>query len=512
MALCCRDAAAQGMTSGAGLGQVPGQPLEAPSFVDSQKQFFKFAAHQGKEERAEDLEKEPGSGRIDRFRDTRHPGRTDTPDSRKLFPITGNPPTTNAQRPEPGQPVPHPFIQRLFTEYSNPMLNHFGPPRYGVPFRVTPEHNPYPYGMNPAAFRDTPYMTGAPPSDLVSHSATLSAWQRTAESLLNPSFQTHQASLQGHLQAAAGGAGDAAANFFECSMNCCTKSLINVANEAAAVPVTGNASSKTLPQVVWMVQQLYKHVYIPMALLLLLPGAVLTQTKSLVAIRYKNTERDQDEDIRHPFTGLLRASIAIALIPAVQLIVSYSIDVGNSMTYEIERIISSGPVIQWGQSQITDDPSMTPHQRQTMLQSESTMDSLKKWGEHTIDFLLNHALTVLIAFQTVMVCYLFLVGPVSAALLAWPGNVGKLFVPVFGNWINALFILVLWRFWWCVIILCMCLRLNWLNNIGQYDPKGSWEGLMYTAFLVMLVYVPFAPFDFRPGDLVDQLLSKAGVK
>ncbi len=107
------------------------------------------------------------------------------------------------------------------------------------------------------------------------------------------------------------------------------------------------------------------------------------------------------------------------------------------------------------------------------------------------------------------VCYLFLLGPVAAAMFAWPEGVGSLFRPIFANWVNALCDLVLWRFWWCIILLCMCTRINWLKDIGSYDPSSAWEPIVYTAFMVMLAYVPFSALEFRPGDMVDSLLEKA---
>ena len=116
---------------------------------------------------------------------------------------------------------------------------------------------------------------------------------------------------------------------------------------------------------------------------------------------------------------------------------------------------------------------------------------------------------VLTVYQMVMICYLYLLGPIAAAMFAWPAGVGKLFRPVFSSWLNGLTDLVLWRFWWCIILLCMATRIQWLKDIGSYNPSSEWEPLVYTAFMVMLTYVPFAALDFKPGDMVDSLLEKA---
>ena len=59
--------------------------------------------------------------------------------------------------------------------------------------------------------------------------------------------------------------------------------LINVANEEAGAMCESHAASKNYNNVVYMVMQMYKTCYLPMAFLLCLPpGAVITQVKSLV--------------------------------------------------------------------------------------------------------------------------------------------------------------------------------------------------------------------------------------
>jgi uncharacterized membrane protein YgcG len=87
--------------------------------------------------------------------------------------------------------------------------------------------------------------------------------------------------------------------------------------------------------------------------------------------------------------------------------------------------------------------------------------------------------------------------------------VGSLFSKVFGNWIDGIINVCLWRFWWMVILLCMYTRIEWLMDMGQYDPYCQWEMIMFTAFGIILVYVPFIPFEFRPGDMVDKISQKA---
>ncbi|MCW5821924.1 MAG: hypothetical protein KIT34_03925 [Cyanobacteria bacterium TGS_CYA1] len=114
--------------------------------------------------------------------------------------------------------------------------------------------------------------------------------------------------------------------------------LINVANEGAGQPCGGKDPVKVHENAVWMAMQMYKRVYLEIALLLLLPGAVLTQVKGLVSGGILQSQND--EDAVSPFSGILKGMVAIFLIPSTQLIVSYSCDIGNSMSYEVKRHIN----------------------------------------------------------------------------------------------------------------------------------------------------------------------------
>jgi len=125
-----------------------------------------------------------------------------------------------------------------------------------------------------------------------------------------------------------------------------------------------------------------------------------------------------------------------------------------------------------------------------------------------INMSLGYGLVILAAFQLALSCYLLLLGPIAAAFYTWPGSVGKLFKPIFVNWVNGVVVLSLWRFWWVLIVFVMVTRIHWLQEIGEYVPNTEWEALMLGCFLVMMMYVPFAPFDCRPGDMVDKILEK----
>lgn len=482
--ICAHDAQAQNSTS----------------FIDLQSQYYSFAPDRGACDRSWQLKKQTSGGHTQQYFSQRMGGLRDG----KSFAIESGPAAALANRVNDKQNVAHPFMQRLFTEYPDPMKNHFGPPALGIPFRVTPDHNLLIDNMNPIAFANSPRLTGAPPSDLVSHATALNGAHRTAEALLNPSFQSQQAAFQGAVQTVGASAGSAAQDAFAANLATFKAALINVANENSGVPGASNVN-RSVQQSVWMVQQIHKSVFVPLALLLLLPGVLFTQIKAYL----KNSLlASRDEDTCSPFTGLLRAVVAVFLIPATQLIVSYGIDVGNSMTDAVQRELSLQNISSWAAQQTssiahtnTGFAEQRAHEQQTTL--AATQDAIVG----TLSLLLNYALAVLLDFQLVLICYLFLMGPIAATFFAYPSGVSKLFKPVFANWVDAITTLVLWRFWWCVILLCMSTRLQWLIQSGAYDPGSHWERLVYCAFLAMLSYVPFAPFEFKPGEMLEKYIG-----
>lgn len=299
--------------------------------------------------------------------------------------------------------------------------------------------------------------------------------------------------------------------------------LLNVANEATGSACSASQPIKTYENAVYLVQQAYKNVYLPMAILLLLPGAVMTQVKGLVTGGVLNNQND--EDAVSPFTGILRSIIAIFLIPATQLIVSYSIDVGNSLQYEVARNINYLNIYMWGDEQVFRapiknaisqiKPANTFKVLGKMSQGPEKESGYESQGPATImlQTMVNSAadsaafgLVILCAFQITMACYLLLMGPIAAALYAWPGSTGSLFTRVFSNWVDAMINLALWRFWWCVVLLCIDTRLGWIAGLDVYT---EWEMLMFLSFLTILCYVPFNPFDYKAGEMVSQIMSKS---
>jgi hypothetical protein len=312
----------------------------------------------------------------------------------------------------------------------------------------------------------------------------------------------------------------------DCAFDMMRDYLINVANEGAATPASANLPYKTYSQAVWMIQQMYKQCYLPMALLLLLPGAILTQVKGLVTFMILG---GRDEDAISPFTGIIRSMMAIFLIPATQLIVSYVIDIGNSLTYTVKEHINISQVTNWAHEQTfnttpdtaenfikripdtgTPDPTRgklaSAAEKSTIFERQSHMTASLQNIFNTINNLISQGLVILNGFQIILMCYLFLLGPIAAAFFAWPSGVGRnLFKTTFSNWMDGVVILALWKFWWCIVLLCMSVRLS----SGNVNPTDQFEMYIYTAFMAILLFVPFQPFDFRPGDIVSRVLEKA---
>ncbi len=279
-------------------------------------------------------------------------------------------------------------------------------------------------------------------------------------------------------------------------------STVNVANEASGTPGSTLTPFRPLSQAIWMVQRMYKQVFMPMAILLLLPGALILNLKVMIQA---GINKGADEDTTSPFSAIMRSIIAIFLIPATQLIVSYASDIGSAMTHEVSGATKVMALVAWAKTAMGE--SMTP------LTGEAAGVSNMAAGKavfaavmNTVSMTLAYGLLMLIAFQITIMCYLMCMGPIAAAFYVYPTGVGRLFKPVFANWVDAVINIALWKFWWCVIVLCMVTRINLMTFV---DINPEWEAYMFVCFLVMMSYVPFCPFECKPGEMVDKILQKA---
>jgi len=354
------------------------------------------------------------------------------------------------------------------------------------------------------------------------------------------------AEQQAKAQLASDATGAASQQAFSNLTSVWMSTLPNVANENSATPLNAQPIRQE-SQAIWMVQQMYKQVFLPMAILLLLPGAILTQAKSLISHGFLQDK--DDDDIVSPFTGILRSIIAIFLIPATQLIVSYAIDAGNCMAATVQGQLLPGiPRLKdWADEQLFSvpqsnamnelipptntgeqpDPALesvenspvapnprdlgktsdAPSEQSELEQQTNTTVSLE-FLYNMLNMFLNFGLLVLTACQLGIMCYLLLLGPIAAAFFAWPSGLGGLFHKAFANWVDAVINLCLWRFWWALVVLCMQTRMSWLSEAGGFQINTQWEMIMFTAFMVIMMYVPFMPWSFKPGEMVSEVMNK----
>ena len=254
---------------------------------------------------------------------------------------------------------------------------------------------------------------------------------------------------------------------------------------------------------VW--NRIRSQLFIPMALLLLLPGAVLSQVRAIVA---QGTTMLGDVN---PFEGIIRSIIAIFLIPATYLVVNYGIDISNSINkairdgynnvfhsdmykdamcaqkraFPIRGVGQNKNQIPASSSSATNDPSSaTGDDPYSQLESisfdvgtsedcggatsgksdqgnsnDGKTDEESPVLKSTQRLLVNGAnagLTatwnVLCAFQMAYLYYLFCIGPVVAALWVWPVQQLRGALP---SWIEGVIILCFWSLFWNTTVLLM---------------------------------------------------------
>lgn len=350
--------------------------------------------------------------------------------------------------------------------------------------------------------------------------------QAAAERLTQPGANMNQAKANQALKSGAAGSsmGEDAREQMMDALDAMVQYLLNVANEKAASPSSAKAVSKTYNNVIWMVQQMYQKCYIPMALLLVLPGALLTNMKGLVGFQFLHL---RDEDTQGPFTGILRSVIAVFLIPTTQLFVSYVIDTANALQDTVSREANVALIFSWAKEQVQ---TFGPNQQgrpvmnlpivpraayrgklagmptnMAMLEQMSYTDLNVIEITNEILALLTQGISIISGFQIVFMTYLFLLGPIAAAFFAWPGVGRDLFRKAFASWMDGVVILALWKFWWDVVLVCMTVWLE-QGGVNPYDPVNIYYLL---AFESLLLFVPFSPFDFKPGEIVTQVLGRA---
>lgn len=270
------------------------------------------------------------------------------------------------------------------------------------------------------------------------------------------------------------------------------------------------------------------QLFMPMAILLLLPGAMLAQVKVIVASGMPIGGADSS-----PFEGIVRSIVAIFLIPATYLVVNYSVDLNNSLTVTISdnytRIFGSNmykdalcmvikafplrqshenrngiykEVVPWEDgSGEGGTPAAGLEQRSLKVKLEDPCSGEFKTDPDRADeqapfisvgqrFFTNMsnavlAMTwnVLCAFQVVFLMYLWLVGPVIAALWVYPHDTLR---GAFPGWVEGVVTLAFWGLFWNTTVLLMaCFK--------GCDSTGS---IICSALLFLSIQSVKSAFDF----------------
>lgn len=238
------------------------------------------------------------------------------------------------------------------------------------------------------------------------------------------------------------------------------------------------------------------NVFVPMALLLLLPGAVMAQVRAIIS------QSNPVVGMVSPIDGIQRSIIAIFLIPGSYLIVNYAVDLANSISYTVSteyrnlfgsdmysdamcaeiRAFSVRYLSENEGSLRVPDPDLSPIHNGIFSPAEG-----KLWGKladpcaglylvppnrddasmpastiaaRTVLYTSNAGMAtgwaILCAFQMAFFYYLFFVGPVMAALWVYPV---KFMRDAFGNWCEGVLTLCFWNlFWTTTICLLGCFK------------------------------------------------------
>jgi hypothetical protein len=242
-------------------------------------------------------------------------------------------------------------------------------------------------------------------------------------------------------------------------------------------------------------QTIRDQLFIPIAVLLLLPGAVLAQVKAIVS---------QSSPVlgeTNPFEGIIRSIVAIFLIPGTFLVINYGIDVSNSITFtiadEYTRIFGTDMYVDAQCAEARAFPINAPQSNSNAMrgsETPATSNDTSGWGPYEalnlglrkydpcahidvsnspdeevrdakkIARLLtngtNCTLTLmwntLCAFQMAFLYYLWCMGPIAAALWVWPLQKLRGALP---SWIEGVITLCFWSLFWntCVLLLA-CFR------------------------------------------------------
>ncbi|CAN5313431.1 hypothetical protein BH10CYA1_BH10CYA1_64570 [soil metagenome] len=267
--------------------------------------------------------------------------------------------------------------------------------------------------------------------------------------------------------------------------------------------------------------KLRNELFMPIALLLLLVGAVAAQVRAIIA-----SGSPILGDVS-PFEGIMRATIAAFLIPATYLVVNYGIDFSNAISAAVNNAYKSqvggdmyadavaaqmrafppqgggtgggagGLDLAGGLKSLAGgaggDTSFSGFEKALIksqtggampidasIPSSSVAARAAMFGSNVIATALW---TLLCAFQMAYFYYLFLVGPIMAALWVWPV---KQLREAFPSWVEGVLTLSFWSLFWQTTILIMaCCR----------DVDGTGTVIMSALNFLSTACVKYA-FDF----------------
>ncbi|MDZ4833558.1 MAG: hypothetical protein SGJ27_07235, partial [Candidatus Melainabacteria bacterium] len=331
-------------------------------------------------------------------------------------------------------------------------------------------------------------MTGQPTGELTSaaqavNNATSNAQKAALEGRTMQNAQAGQAGAAGAATEGADVAGEIGHDMAETAISYTSTYLHNFTVEG------GNR---------W--NQIRNNIFVPMGILLLLPGAVLSQVRAIMAAG--NPVLGQV----NPFDGILRSFVAIFLIPGTYLVVNYGIDLANSITHtiadEYTRMFGSDMYRDAICHEIKCMPWRLPEENRNTIdipvssmgvillgnatpfaQLEADLIAVKIYDPCAGIYIVppdraNEAVpaavmaarlmanssnaslvtswSILCAFQLAYLYYLWCVGPVVAGLWVWPMKHLRDALP---NWVEGVITVCFWAlFWNTIVLLIACFR------------------------------------------------------
>ncbi|MBX9686770.1 MAG: hypothetical protein K2X27_08715 [Candidatus Obscuribacterales bacterium] len=267
------------------------------------------------------------------------------------------------------------------------------------------------------------------------------------------------------------------------------------------------------------------RLFVPMAILLLLPGAVICQVKSIASQGFVVLGEIQ------PFEGIFRSIVSIFLIPATYLVVNYGIDIANSLTESVATTYRQcfgtdmyidafcGHIRAFPIREPEENPGMIEDKEAQMFNYFGTSPLARLEGKtlaikyadpcvglyivppdrnnDNVPYMVNEmrlaynqanaaftmAWVILCAVQQAYLYYLWFVGPVVAALWVYPSRQLR---EAFPSWIEGVVTLCCWSLFWSVAILLMAC-------FHGVDDTGT---IIFTALNFLTIGAAKFAFDF----------------